>query len=576
MELSADIEKRIQEWLSGPYDEKTKAEIRALREKDPASLADAFYTELSFGTAGLRGLMGIGTTRMNQYTVQMATQGLANYLGPNKKVLIGYDSRHHSRSFAEYTARVLAANGIQALLLKELRPTPFVSFGCRYLKCDAAVMITASHNPAQYNGYKVYWSDGAQVVAPHDIGIMKEVHRVTIEQVKTAALDDPRIKIIDASLDTAYLDAIDSLKHFPEEMQKEGKTLKIAYTSLHGTGITLVPKALKRWGFPTIHYVEKQITIDGDFPTVKVPNPEYAETLSLGIDTLMQTKSDVLLATDPDADRMGVVVLHRGKPQILNGNEVASICTYFLCETLQAQNKVPERAAFVTTIVSTDLIKAIADSFKIACFEVLTGFKYIGEKIHLWESTPNGYHFIFGAEESYGYLLGTVARDKDAVLASCLLSEIALMNKQKGRTLVDLLDEIYQKYGVYQERQFALNFPAGKAGGDQIQGIMQRLRKQLPSTFCNREIILLEDYATGTRHFMKSGKKEALILPRSDVLLFRLSDTSKVIIRPSGTEPKIKIYAGVSEKNFSSIDHGIALCNQRLDELIETVKNELK
>ncbi len=541
--MDGEIKKRVDTWLNGPYDSETKEEILKL---SPQELQDAFYTDLSFGTAGLRGIMGVGTTRMNIYTVTMATQGLSNYILKQKgqhRVLIGYDSRHNSLLFAQKTAQVLAANGIEALLLKELRPVPFVSFGTRYRKCTAGVMITASHNPKEYNGYKVYWSDGAQIVPPHDIGIMEEVRAIKdFSEVKLVRLSHPNIHIINGELDEAYINAIRPLQHFPEDNKKEGSSVKIVYTSLHGTGITMVPKALNDWGFTSISYVEEQIKPDGDFPTVKFPNPEYKEATALGIEYLDKTGSDILIATDPDADRIGIVVKHQGKAVALTGNEMASICAEFICEN----TKLPSNGAIVTTIVSTEILKAVAKAHNVACVEVLTGFKYIGEKIHIWEQTKE-YTFLFGAEESYGCLLGTVARDKDSIVAACLISEITLHAKKQGLTLIDLLNQIYKKYGFYREKQVSLSFPAGEEGMTKISAIMDKLRKSpLKDATC-------EDYQKGIRD-----------LPPSNVLIFRFQDDAKLIIRPSGTEPKIKLYVsahGTSEK----------ACDDRLEELVKCI-----
>ncbi len=582
--LPPDIQKRVQAWLSGPYDEQTKDEIQALLKKDPQGVIDAFYCDLDFGTGGMRGLMGPGTNRLNIYTIRRATQGLANYIRKKgqdyqqAKVVIGFDSRHHSKEFAEEAARVLAGNGIPVLLIKELRPTPFVSFACRYKKCQAGIMITASHNPAVYNGYKVYWSDGAQVVPPHDQGIIREVEAIQdVTAIKLASLDDPLISLVNGEIDSAYIAAIRPLQMRPEADKKEGATLSIAYTSLHGTGITLAPTALKDWGFPTIHYVESQIVPDGDFPTVKFPNPEFKETLQLGIDLLVREKADILLANDPDADRLGMAVLHRGQPVILTGNQIASICVEYLCHHLQALGKLKPSCAFITTIVSTELIGCIAKAWKAACFEVLTGFKYIGEMIHLWETTNNPYTFIFGAEESYGYLLGSgVARDKDAIVSSCLFAEIALFAKSQGKTFVDLLEEIYKKYGVFREEQKSISFPPSKEGFETMQRLMSALRKNPPKTFCGQNVVVLEDYLEGKRHSVQENKSEPLTLPKSDVLLFRLQDKSRLVIRPSGTEPKIKVYGSVRKENPDDLTSTIAACDQRLVKLLDDAAKELQ
>jgi len=580
--LDAEIQKRVERWLSWPIDEASKQPIRDLAAKNAQELANAFYTDLSFGTGGMRAIMGVGSNRMNRYTVQMATQGLANYLLKQSekkgalRVFIGYDSRNHSRLFAEDAARVLAANQIHVSLCKEMRPTPYVSFAARYKKCIAAIMITASHNPAEYNGYKVYGSDGGQVVFPHDEAIMQEVHHIRdLSEVRLVDLNSPLIEMEGEKLDEAYLAAIRPLSLYPEENKARGKELKITYTSLHGTGITLAPKALKNWGFSSIDYVEKQIIADGNFPTVKFPNPEYKEALAMGTEQLEKTGADLLIANDPDADRMGIAVLQKGKAAILTGNQIASLCVEYLCETLTRRGKMPKNGAFVTTIVSTDLIKTIANFYGASCFEVLTGFKYIGEKIHQWESSPTSPHFIFGAEESYGFLLGTHARDKDAIVSSCLIAEIALMNKKEGKTLLDRMEAIYQKHGLFRERQLALTFSAGREGKEAMDTLMHSLRKKLPETLCGQEVMIIEDYLNQKRYLKETKSIEPLFLPQSDVLLFRLKDHAKIVIRPSGTEPKVKIYAEVQLQKFPSVEKGIAQCDQHLDELLNAMRKDL-
>jgi phosphomannomutase len=562
-ELPQEIQARVNEWLTGSYDQETKNEIRALLKNNPAALCDAFSSDLSFGTAGMRGLMGVGTSRLNLYTIRIATEGLARYLVKHTKspsVFIGFDSRHHSEAFAQEAARVLAAHGIHVFLLKHLRPTPFVSFGVRAKKCTAGIMITASHNPKEYNGYKVYWSDGAQVVPPHDTGIMDEVHRIKgIEGIKLASLSDPHITHLNEQLDGDYLAAIRPLQHFPQDNQTEGSSLKIVYTGLHGTGVTLTPSALSDWGFTSVHFVDEQIQPNGDFPTVKFPNPEYPEAAKLGTQHLVNTHSDILIINDPDADRTGVVAMHHGNPVPLNGNEIAAICANFIC-----RNTPQKKGAIITTIVTTELLKSIAKVCNVAYFEVLTGFKYIGEKIHLWETTGFPYQFLFGAEESYGYLIGTHARDKDAPVASCLISEIALQAKLQGKTLIDLLFDIYRTYGIFREKQLSIGFPPGEEGMKKMSALMNQLRAHPLKTLCDQPVVLFEDYAHGLHD-----------LPPSDVLLLRLKDNSKIIIRPSGTEPKIKIYASVSMKAPPDIDQGIAQCDAKLETLLSTLKKEL-
>ena len=556
-------------WLEGPIDEGSKEEIRALQKKDPKALADAFFTDLDFGTGGLRGLMGVGTNRLNIYTIRLSTQGLANYILKQEaphRVAICYDSRHNSRLFAEESARVLAANGIEVLLSKDLRPTPFASFVVRREKCLCGIMITASHNPAAYNGYKVYWSDGAQVVPPHDVGIMAEIEKIkSFTDVKLTDLESSLIKPLNEKLDQAYIDAIRPLQFFPEQNRTHGKELKICYTSLHGTGITLVPKALANWGFPDISYVQEQIKPDGDFPTVKFPNPEFKEALALGIEKMKETASDILIANDPDADRTGLVVLHKNQPVILTGNEIGALSVHFICETLREKKNIPPKAAFVTTIVSTELIKAIAAAYGITCALVLTGFKYIAEKIRQWEESPNSPQFLFGAEESYGYLLGTVVRDKDAIIASCLLAEMALDAKLQQQTLVDRLHALYTRFGLFQEKQYSVTFSSGQEEETKIKAIMGNLRKEPPAQIAGKKVVQVEDYLNGIQG-----------LPKSDVLLFRLADESKLILRPSGTEPKIKLYCSVRLKTFPSIEEGMALCEKNLTALIEGFKQSAK
>ncbi len=579
--MDAAITKRVDAWLAGPFDEKTKHTLQDMIQKNPSEVINAFYKDLEFGTGGLRGIMGIGTNRMNSYTVKRSTQGLANYLlkqFPDEKisVFIGFDSRHNSALFALDAARVFAGNGISVFLLRELRPTPFISFGCRQKKCRAAVMITASHNPAEYNGYKVYWSDGAQIVPPHDLGIMQEIEKISSTgQIKTAEETSSLIERIDGQLDQAYIEAIRKLQLLPEQNKKEGSHLKITYTSLHGTGITLTPKALQDWGFTTINYVESQIIPDGDFPTVKYPNPEYREALSLGIEKLMQSHYDILLATDPDADRLGVVVNHRGEAVILSGNEIACLCVEYLGRMLSSLKKMPKKPAFITTIVSSELFKTIATSYHADCFEVLTGFKYIGELIHLFELHPGSHEFLFGAEESYGYLVGTHSRDKDAVVSSCLLAEIALYAKGQGQTLIDFLHSIYQKYGLFREKQLSLEFSAGKEGMEAMQKLMHKLRDTPMHFLLDEPVTSVEDYLKLEKTDLLTHTKEPLTLPKSDVLLYRASDRVKLVIRPSGTEPKVKLYAGVKHALFSSIQQGIEECDAKLDALLSYVKKAL-
>ncbi|MDF2550313.1 MAG: pgm, partial [Chlamydiales bacterium] len=446
LSLDDATRKNVTTWLSQDYDVATKEEIRRLLKNSPRELTDAFYTTLEFGTGGLRGLTGVGCNRMNRYTVQYATQGLANYLKSQfkkasepLKVAISFDSRLSSNEFAEETAKVLAGNGIQVFLFKELRPTPVLSFACRHKKCHAAIMVTASHNPSNYNGYKVYWNDGAQVVFPHDKGIIKEVQQVKAPtQVHLAPMNSPLISYLDESLDEAYLNALAALQIYPKECQKLGGALKVIYSNLHGTGITVLPKLLERFGITNLSFVEEQKKPDGSFPTVKSPNPEEREALQLGIKQMEREKADLLIATDPDADRVAAVVMHDGQPAIIDGNQMACLLLEHVLEGLSSKGKLPKNGAAVKSLVTSELFGRIAAAYQVPCLNVLTGFKYIAEKIREWEQT-GAHQFLFGGEESYGYLFGTNSRDKDAIISATLIAEMAALAKAKGQTLVDRL-----------------------------------------------------------------------------------------------------------------------------------------
>lgn len=557
------IEKRVQSWLDGPYDAKTKEEIRHLLTADPKQIADAFFKDLSFGTGGMRGVMGIGTNRLNKYTIGAATQGLANYLKNQPEtesgysVFIGYDVRHHSREFAEEAARVLDGNGIKALLSKEICPTPLVSFACRHFGCSAAIMITASHNPPQYNGYKVYWNDGGQVVPPHDVGIMEEVAKI---KSPAQVLMGSHFKEIGSELDEAYLVELKKLQLYPELSKVP---LKIIYTNLHGTGIRIVPRALKEWGYTHLSFVEKQKPLDGNFTNAPSPNPEEEKALHLGAEQLVAEQGDVLIGTDPDADRVGAVALNGKKPVLLTGNQTACICLHHICHALTSKEEFPPNAAFIKTIVTTELFKDIAESFGGKCIDVLTGFKYIGEQIGIWENAFDAYQFIFGAEESYGSLFGTFVRDKDAVSASCVIAEAAALAKKQNLTLIDRLYQIYRKYGVHRESLTNLAYSDSKAGMEQMQSLMIKIRKNPPAKIGGQAVISVEDYLTGS-----------FDLPKSDVLRFWLDDGTKLVIRPSGTEPKVKIYTEVIQKEAEDVEKAIASCDARLKTLVASFQQE--
>jgi phosphoglucomutase/phosphomannomutase len=584
VEIDPATKENVERWLQGPYDGQTKDEIKKMQWDNPKELLDSFYTHLSFGTGGLRGIMGVGCNRMNVYTVRAATQGLANYLNQQPtpsvghSVFIGYDSRHHSAEFAMEAAKVLAGNNIQVYLCDELRPTPLISFGCRLKKCSAAIMITASHNPPNYNGYKVYWNDGAQILPPHDANIIAEVNKITSpDQVKSVQDEQtPLIEKVGEEVDQAYLRTILALQNYPKDNLAHGDQLRIVYTSLHGTGITLIPKALNSWGFNNISLVASQVVPNGDFPTVHLPNPEEQEALKMGIEQLKDIHGDILIATDPDADRMGVVVMHKGAPHILNGNQIASICLEHICNALTTQGKMDPKAAFIKTIGTTELFKAICDAYGKPCFNVLTGFKYIAEKIREWEEDPNGYHFIFGGEESFGYLLGTQSRDKDAVCSACLIAEVALQAKLQKKTLVDFLNDLYQKYGYFYEKLHVISFDESKAGKEQIAKGMEKLQSNPPTSIAGMDVEILEDYRRSIKTFIRTKETEFISLPKSDVLLFWLKDGSKIMIRPSGTEPKIKIYCGLTLPRFSSLEEAQRRSEELADKLCHDLQSKLQ
>lgn len=579
--LDATTKSNLDSWLNGSYDEATKNTIRQLMTDHPEEIADAFYRNLDFGTGGLRGIMGLGTNRINLYTIRFATQALANYLhrlfpSITPSVFVGYDTRNNSREFAEETAKVLAANNIRVFLCDNFRPVPILSFGCRYKKCQAAVMITASHNPANYNGFKIYWSDGGQVLPPHDKGIIAEYNQITSpSQVKITELSNSLIQRIENEIDQAYLTAIQSYQFNTDLVFREGKQLSIAYTSLHGTGIAIIPQALKRYGFTNLHLVEEQCRPNGDFPTVHCPNPEERSALKLGIELLLDEQTDILLATDPDCDRVGVVVNHKGGVVLLTGNQIACLCLDYLCQTLLDQKKISHKTAFIKTIVTSELFKTIANKYGLPCFDVLTGFKYIGEKITQWESEGN-YEFLFGGEESYGYLLGTHVRDKDAIVSSLLICETALKAKLENKTLVDKLNEIYKKYGVYREILKTIEFESSKQGIEKLNNAMKAIRAHPPKTILGTPVVSIDDYFIRTKTWLNSGKIESLILPKSNVIVFNLADNTKLVIRPSGTEPKIKLYCGTMTNNPYSVEEGIEHCDVLATDYLKVMENTLR
>lgn len=546
-------------WLANPYfDEDTKAELKAIADDDN-EIKERFYKDLEFGTAGLRGIIGAGTNRMNIYTVRKATQGLANYIltqGKQKQgVAIAYDSRHMSPEFADESARCLAANGIKAYVFETLRPTPELSYAVRKLGCAAGINITASHNPPEYNGYKVYWEDGAQITPPHDAGIMDEVRQVTdYGQVKTmdaeAAVLAGLYETIGKGIDDPYIEELKKMILHPEAIEAAAEDLKIVYTPLHGTGNIPVRRVLSELGFKHVYVVPEQELPDGDFPTVSYPNPEAKEAFALGLKMAEELDADLVLATDPDADRLGVYVkdAQTGEYHSLTGNMSGCLIGEYEISQRKAVKGLPEDGALVKSIVTTNLADAIADSYGIQLCEVLTGFKYIGQKMLEFETKGTG-TYLFGLEESYGCLPGTYCRDKDAVAASMVLCEAAAFYKTQGKTLWDAMIDLYEKYGYYKDDVKSITL-AGIEGLEKIQTIMNTLRDNAPAEIGGYKVARVRDYKKGIITDMSDGSESPAGLPESNVLYYDLPDAAWVCVRPSGTEPKVKFYYGIKAENM--------------------------
>ena len=551
-------------WLNGCIDESTKQEILRMREENPEEFNDAFYRTLEFGTGGLRGIMGLGTNRMNFITVSMTTQGFCNYIKQKKtqgeiRCVISHDSRNNSRNFALTTARVMAANGFKVFLFEDMRPTPELSFAVRELKADAGVMITASHNPKEYNGYKAYWNDGAQLTAPDDELVIEQVNQITdISQVKTQQGDE-NITIIGKDIDQVYIDRVKSLS-LDNGYISRNKGLKIVYTPLHGTGIKLIPQALKAYGFDNVSIVEPQAVADGNFPTCVSPNPEEPAALELGLQQAQRENADILLATDPDADREALAVKKKnGEWILLNGNQTASLFTYYLLKRWSEEGRLTGNQYIIKTIVTTELVRKIAESFNVECYDTLTGFKHIAAKIKAMEGKKE---YIGGGEESFGYLIGDFVRDKDSVSGCCILAEMAAYASDKGQTLYDMLLDIYAQYGFYQEKQVSI-VRKGQSGAEEIKAMMTTFRTNPHTSLAGEKVERIADYL----ECEKTG------LPSSNVLQYFLSDGSKVSVRPSGTEPKIKFYFSICSKFEAP-----SLYEQKQTEAmqkIETLKHEM-
>ena len=545
--MDSVITTNVASWLNGPYDETTKQAIRQLQTEHPDELADAFYRNLEFGTGGLRGIMGVGTNRINQYTVGMATQGFSNYLnktytGQPISVAIAHDSRNNSRFFAETTAAVFAANGIKVYLFESLRPTPELSFAIRHLNCQAGVVCTASHNPKEYNGYKAYWNDGGQLVPPHDVNVIREVEAIqSIADVKFTG-GEQNIHLIGKEMDAAYIQMVKSLSVYPEVISAQ-HDLKIVYTPIHGTGIMLVPEVLKQYGFTNVQVVEEQATPDGNFPTVHYPNPEESETMQIGLDKARKLDADILLGTDPDADRVGIGVKdNHGNWILMNGNQTAVLAFSYMMEARKAKGIATPEDMVITTIVTTEMINRVAERNAVDCYNVLTGFKWIAEKIKELEGKKQ---YVIGGEESFGLMIGSLIRDKDAVSAVALLCEMAAYEKSKGRTLFEKLIDLYIEYGFYYESLISIT-KKGMNGQKEIAEMMENYRKQPPQQLAGSPVVQLLDYQLQQSTHLLTGEKKPIALPKSNVLQFITADGSKISARPSGTEPKIKFYFSVN------------------------------
>jgi phosphoglucomutase len=550
-ELIKQVTEKAQRWLTPAYNEETQAEIRRMiANPDKTELIEAFYKDLEFGTGGLRGIMGVGSNRMNIYTVGAATQGLANYLNKNFKdlkqisVVVGHDCRNNSRLFAEISANIFTANGIKVYLFEDMRPTPEMSFAIRHFGCQSGINITASHNPKEYNGYKAYWDDGAQVLAPHDKGIIDEVNKVaSADDIKFKG-NPELIQIVGEDVDSVYLDKVHSISIDPEVIKRQ-KDLSIVYTPIHGTGMKLIPRSLKLWGFENVNCVPEQMVKSGDFPTVISPNPENAEALSKAIELAKSINADIVMASDPDADRVGMACKNdKGEWVLINGNQTCLIFLYYIIKNRIATGKMKADDYIVKTIVTTELIKAVADKNKIEMFDCYTGFKWIAREIRLKEGKRQ---YIGGGEESYGFLAEDFVRDKDAVSACSLLAEICAWAKDQGKTLFEVLMDIYVEYGFSKETTVNVVKP-GKSGAEEIKAMMENFRANPPKEIGGSEVVLTKDYKT-LKATDAAGKQSDLDMPEtSNVLQYFTADGTKISVRPSGTEPKIKFYIEVKGK----------------------------
>lgn len=574
-ELIAQCEQKAKQWLAPAFDEETQKEVKAkIEAEDKTDLIDSFYKDLEFGTGGLRGIMGAGSNRMNIYTVGMATQGFANYLKKNFQdradisVVVCHDCRNNSRKFAESVADIFTANGIKVYLFDDMRPTPECSFAIRHLGCQAGVNITASHNPKEYNGYKAYWEDGAQVLAPHDMGIINEVNKVKVEDIKFEG-NKQLLQIIGEDIDQAYLDAVKTVSIDPEVIKRQ-HDLKIVYTPLHGTGMKMIPRSLKYWGFDNVHCVKEQMVKDGNFPTVVSPNPENGEALTLALRDAKQLDADIVMASDPDADRVGMACKNdKGEWILINGNQTCLIFLYYIITNRKNMGMLKPTDYIVKTIVTTEVIRKVAEKNNIEMIDCYTGFKWIAREIRVADP---GKKYIGGGEESYGFMAADFVRDKDAVSAMCLLAEICAYAKDQGKTLYDLLLDIYLEYGFSKE--FTVNVVRpGKTGADEIKTMMENFRKNPPTELGGSKVVVWKDYQTLEQRDIKGNISKLDMPDTSNVLQWFCDDGTKVSVRPSGTEPKIKFYLEV--KGTMKCAGCYERCDAEADEKINAIKKSL-
>ena len=575
--LLAQVTEKANKWLGAEYDEETRAAVKAMLENDDKTeLIESFYKDLEFGTGGLRGIMGAGSNRMNIYTVGAATQGLSNYLKvafadlPEIKVVVGHDVRNNSRKFAEIVADIFSANGIKVYLFDSCRPTPEISFAIRHLGCQSGVIITASHNPKEYNGYKAYWNDGAQMIAPHDVNTIKYVNEVTdVKDIKFQG-DKSKIEIIGENIDKVYLDKIKTLSLSPEAIQKH-HDMKIVYTPIHGTGMKLIPRSLRNFGFTNIIGVPEQEVESGDFPTVASPNPEEPSAMAMGIAKAKETGAEIVMASDPDADRIGVVIRdNNGEYVLINGNQIALIFLNYLMTRNAELGKLTGKEYIVKTIVTTETIKSIADAQHIKMYDCYTGFKWIA---NIMRENEGKARYLGGGEESYGFLVEDFVRDKDSVSAISIMAEIAAWAKEKGLNMIEMLQDIYLKYGFSREKGISL-VRKGKSGAEEIAAIMKQFRENPPKELAGSKVSTIKDYQTLKQTNALTGETSDLEMPvTSNVLQYFTEDKTKVSIRPSGTEPKIKFYIEVHGEMKSAADYDEA--TSKADEKIEVIKKDL-